>query len=121
MPRIGGLLAQARAVRSIPQRRNSTLWWLRAAGRCPEVIEAAERAIRTNPSRIRMHTGIYNELGRCKTWSGKAEEEIVLQSKLNRLNPGNPFQDQRYHRMGWASLLLGDIRTQSPSCNDRLS
>ena len=108
MQRIGGLLAQARAMApNSPEVLNSTLWWLRAAGRCQEVIEAAEQAIRTNPSRIRMHTGIYNELGRCKTWSGKAEEEIVLQSKLNQLNPGNPFQYQRYHRMGWASLLLG--------------
>ena len=32
-------------------------------------------------------TGVYNELGRCKTATGHAEEEIALQDKANRLNP----------------------------------
>jgi adenylate cyclase len=108
MQRIGTLLAQARTiVPDSPEVANASLWWLRAAGRYSEVIEAAEQAIRMNSSKIRMHMGFYNELGRCKTWSGEAEAEIALQAKLNLLNPRSPWQFQRYHRMGWASLLLG--------------
>ncbi len=108
MLRAGRLLEQARG--SAPDSElvlNSYVYWLRSVGRCHEVIAIAQRAIQMDPSRMRAMTGVYNELGICKTFTGHAEEEILLQATANRLNPRSPWMFVRYRRMGFASLLLG--------------
>ena len=86
---------------------NITVYWLRSVGRCAEVIEAAEHAIRIDPNRMRTYTGVYNELAVCKTWTGHAEEELALQAKADQLNPRSPWKFNRYRHMGFASLMLG--------------
>ena len=54
MQRAGRLLAQARALEPrSPRVLNIALYWLRTVGRCAEVIEAAEHAIRIDPNRMR--------------------------------------------------------------------
>ena len=105
MQRAGRLLAEARAI--APDSEvvlNTYVLWLRATGRCPEVIEAAQRAIQT---RTRVMTGIYNELARCKISAGHADEGLALQQEADQLNPRSPWQFTRYAQMGWAALLLG--------------
>ena len=86
---------------------NITLYWLRTVGRCAEVIEAAEHAIRIDPNRMRTQTGVYNELAVCKTWTGHAEEELALQTQADQLNPRSPWKFNRYRHMGFAALMLG--------------
>ncbi len=67
MRRAERLLAEARAIAPLSDVvLNTYVLWLRAVGRCPETIEAAQRAIQTDPNRTRVWTGIYNELARCK-------------------------------------------------------
>jgi TolB-like protein len=78
--------------------------WLSSMGRCQEVIEAAEQAIQMDPNQ---GTGLYNELGKCKTWTGHAEEEIPLQEIADRRNPLSSYKFRRYKGMGFASLMLG--------------
>jgi TolB-like protein/DNA-binding winged helix-turn-helix (wHTH) protein/Flp pilus assembly protein TadD len=78
--------------------------WLSSMGRCQEVIEAAEQAIQMDPNQ---GTGLYNELGKCKTWTGHAEEEIPLQEIADRRNPLSSYKFRRYEGMGFASLMLG--------------
>jgi adenylate cyclase len=108
MLRAERLLARAREIAPSDTRvLNTTVYWLRTVGRCQEVIELAQQALQTDPHRMRRMTGVYNELGRCKTWTGHAEDEIVLQEKVNQLNPSSAFKFIRYRRMGVASLLLG--------------
>jgi adenylate cyclase len=102
------LLAQAHA--SAPESEqvlSTTVYWLRSVGRCAEAIEAAQRIIQIDPKRVRVMTGIYNELAICKTWTGYAEEGIALQEQANQLNPRSTARFLRYRRMGWGSLLLG--------------
>jgi TolB-like protein/DNA-binding winged helix-turn-helix (wHTH) protein/Flp pilus assembly protein TadD len=108
MERAGKLLTQAHEIApSSPMVLNNVVYWLRTVGRCPEVIEAAQRAIQMDPHRMRVMTGIYNELAMCKTWSGHAEEEIALQEQANQLNPRSSAMFMRYLHLGRASLLLG--------------
>jgi TolB-like protein/tetratricopeptide (TPR) repeat protein len=108
MQRAGGLLAQARALAPGSARvLNITLYWLRTVGRCSEVIEAAEHAIRVDSNRMRTETGVYNELAVCKTWTGHAEEELALQTQADQLNPRSPWKHSRYRHMGFAALMLG--------------
>ena len=76
-------------------------------GRCAEAIEAAEHAIRIDPNRMRIYTGVYNELAVCKTRVGHAEEELALQALADQLNPRSPFRFTRYRHMGFAALMLG--------------
>ena len=96
-------LAQARSIApGSAEVLNTTVYWLRSVGRCPEVIEAAEHAIRTDPNGMRMWTGVYNELAVCKTVTGHAGEEIVLQARADQLNPRSPWKFIRYRRMGFA-------------------
>ena len=83
------------------------LYWLRTVGRCAEVIEAAEHAIRIDPNRMRALTGLYNELAVCKTRMGHAEEELALQAQADELNPRSLFKFSRYRHMGFAALMLG--------------
>jgi tetratricopeptide (TPR) repeat protein len=83
---------------------NYAVYWLSSMGRCQEVIEAAERAIRIDPNQ---GTGLYNELAKCKTWTGHAEEEIALQEIADRRNPLSSYKFRRYKGMGFASLMLG--------------
>jgi TolB-like protein/DNA-binding winged helix-turn-helix (wHTH) protein len=106
--RAGRLLEQARALEPrSAQVLNSAVYWLRSVGRCVEAIEAAEHAIRLDPNRLRMYTGVYNELAVCKTRAGHAEEELALQALADQLNPRSPFKSNRYRRMGFAALMLG--------------
>jgi TolB-like protein/DNA-binding winged helix-turn-helix (wHTH) protein len=108
MQRAGQLLEQARALE--PRSAGvleSLVYWLRSMGRCGEVIEAAERAIRIDPNRMRIYTGVYNELAVCKTRVGHAEEELALQAQADQLNPRSPFKFSRYRHMGFAALMLG--------------
>ncbi len=108
MQRAGLLLAQARSIApGSAEVLNTTVYWLRSVGRCPEVIEAAEHAIRTDPNGMRMWTGVYNELAVCKTVTGHAGEEIVLQARADQLNPRSPWKFIRYRHMGFASVMLG--------------
>ena len=107
MQRAGRLSAQARA--AAPDSAlflNTYVYWLRSVRRCPEVIEATQRAIQTDPHGVRVMTGIYHELAVCKTWTGHAEEAIALQETANQLNPLSPWKYNRYRHMGWYSLLL---------------
>lgn len=108
MQRAGRLLEQARALD--PRSAlvlNNAVYWLRSVGRCAEAIEAAEHAIRLDPNRLRIYTGIYNELAVCKTRVGHAEEELALQALADQLNPRSVFKFSRYHHMGFAALTLG--------------
>jgi adenylate cyclase len=108
MQRAAHLLAEARA--KAPDSEvvlNTYVLWLRTVGRCPEVIEAAQRAIQTDPNRMRVWTGIYNELAFCKVSTGHADEGLALQEEADRLNPRSPWKFTRYAHMGWAALLLG--------------
>jgi TolB-like protein/DNA-binding winged helix-turn-helix (wHTH) protein len=108
MQRAGQLLEQARALE--PQSAevlNSLVYWLRSTGRCAEAIEAAEHAIRIDPNRLRIYTGVYNELAVCKTRVGHAQEELALQAHVDQLNPRSPFKFTRYRHMGFAALMLG--------------
>ena len=86
---------------------NTYVLWLRAVGRCPEVIESAERAIQIDPIRTRVWTGLYNELARCKMLLGDAEAALALHQQADRLNPRSNFKFQRFAQMGLALLLLG--------------
>src|SRR5215472_10841385 len=108
MQRAGRLLEQARALdpRSA-QVLNSAVYWLRSVGRCAEAIEAAEHAIRIDPNRMRIYTGVYNELAVCKTRGGHAEEELALQALAGQLNPRSPHKSSRYRHRGFAALMLG--------------
>jgi TolB-like protein len=83
---------------------NYLVQFWRLTGRCEEVIEAAQKAIEMDPNHT---TGVYNELGICKTQTGHAEEEIPLQATANRRNPRSSFTFRRFNRMGFASLMLG--------------
>jgi adenylate cyclase len=108
MQRAERLLAQARAI--APDSAvvlNTYVLWLRTVGRCAEAIEACQRAIQMHPNRIRGLMGFYHELGRCRTWTGHAEEGIALEEEANRLNPRSPWRYVRYRHIGWYSLLLG--------------
>jgi TolB-like protein/DNA-binding winged helix-turn-helix (wHTH) protein len=108
MQRAGQLLEQARALE--PQSAevlNSLVYWLRSTGRCAEAIEAAEHAIWIDPNRLRIYTGVYNELAVCKTRVGHAQEELALQAHVDQLNPRSPFKFTRYRHMGFAALMLG--------------
>ena len=102
------LLAQARALQpGSASVLNVMVYWLRSVGRCAEVIETAEHAIRLDPNRLRTHTGLYNELAVCKTRTGHAEEELALQAQADHLNPRSPWKFSRYRHMGFAALMLG--------------
>jgi class 3 adenylate cyclase/TolB-like protein len=102
------LLTQARAIApESPVVFNTYVLWLRTVGRCAEVIEACQRAIQLRPNRTRVWLGIFHELGRCKTWTGHAEEGIALEEEANQLNPRSPLRYLRHRHIGWYSLLLG--------------
>ncbi len=108
MQRAERLLSRARAIApDSPVVLNAYVLWLRTVGRYAEAIEACQRAIQMHPNRIRGLMGIYHELGRCKTWTGHAEEGIALEEEANRLNPYSPWRFLRYRHIGWYSLLLG--------------
>ena len=108
LQRAGRLLEQARVLEpQSAQVLNSAVYWLRSLGRCAEAIEAAEHAIRIDPNRMRIYTGVYNELAVCKTRVGHAEEELALQAQVDQLNPRSPFKFSRYRHMGFAALMLG--------------
>jgi TolB-like protein len=102
------LLARARAL--APDSEivlNTYVQWLRRVGRCPEVIEEAERALRTDPNRMRVMTGTYSALANCKVFAGHTDEALALQQEADRLNPLSPWKSDRYANMGIYSLLLG--------------
>ena len=121
LQRAGRLLAQARALEpQSAQVLNSAVYWLRPVGRCAEVIEAAEHAIRIDPNRMRIYTGVYNELAVCKTRVGHAEEELALQTLADQLNPRSPFKFSRYRHMGFAALMLGRDQDAIAFFSDRL-
>jgi TolB-like protein/rhodanese-related sulfurtransferase len=106
MERTERLLKQARAI--APTAIN-VLWitanWLRSMGRCQEMIELAQQALRMDSYWTR--EALYYGLGKCKTMTGHAEEEISLQEKAIRVNPRSRQVYVRYLRMGFASLMLG--------------
>ncbi|HEY7581472.1 MAG TPA: hypothetical protein VH855_28075, partial [Acetobacteraceae bacterium] len=102
------LLARARAL--APDSEivlNTYVQWLRTVGRCPEVIEEDERALRTDPSRMRVMVGIYSTLASCKQFAGHSEEALALQQEADRLNPLSPWKFARIFNMGSYSLWLG--------------
>ena len=108
MRRAERLLAQARALQPASASvLNIMVYWLRSVGRCAEVIETAEHAIRLDPNRLRTYTGLYNELAVCKTRTGHAEEELALQAQADQLNPRSPWKFSRYRHMGFSALMLG--------------
>ena len=73
----------------------------------PKSSRPPSRAIQTDPNRMRVWTGIYNELAFCKVSTGHADEGLALQEEADRLNPRSPWKFTRYAHMGWAALLLG--------------
>jgi TolB-like protein/Tfp pilus assembly protein PilF len=108
MERAGRLLDEARArAPAADFVLNTYVFWLRTVGRCPETIELAQRALEAEPKRMRVWTGIYNELATCKLWAGHADQALALHAEADRLNPYSPWKFVRYHQMGKASLLLG--------------
>ncbi|MBV9248089.1 MAG: winged helix-turn-helix domain-containing protein [Acetobacteraceae bacterium] len=108
MERAEQLLNKARAIAPDSESvLNTTVWWLRSVERCPESMEAAQRAIQMAPHRIRAMTGIRNELAMCKTRNGFAEEAIELQKEVLQLNPRSPSKIFRYRHIGWNLVLLG--------------
>jgi hypothetical protein len=55
MQRAEHLLTQAQALTPASEVvLNTYVGWLRTVGRCPEIVELAERALRTDPNRMRM-------------------------------------------------------------------
>ena len=80
-------------------------------GRCAEVIETAEHAIRLDPNRLRTYTGLYNELAVCKTRTGHAEEELALQAQADQLNPRSPWNSADI--VTWGSLPYAGARPGS--------
>jgi tetratricopeptide (TPR) repeat protein len=108
MDRAGQLLKEARTLAPASDFvLNTYVLWLHTVGRCPEAIELAKQALQTDPHRMRVWTGIYNELAMCKVWTGDPEQALALQAEADRLNPFSPWKFFRYHQMGKASLLLG--------------
>ena len=108
MERAGQLLAQARALEPrSPRVLDVALYWLRSVGRCAEVIETAEHAIRIDPNRTRSLTGLYNELAVCKTRKGHAEEELGAPGAGRRTQPAQLFQVQPLPPHGLRCLMLG--------------
>jgi adenylate cyclase len=108
MQRAGRLLEEARVrAPAADFVLNTHVLWLRTVSRCPEAIELAKQALQTDPHRMRVWTGIYNELAMCSVWTGDAERGLTLQAEADRLNPLSPWKFFRYHQMGKASLLLG--------------
>jgi adenylate cyclase len=108
MQRASHLLEQARAI--APDSAlvlNTYVYWLRTVGRCPDAIELAQHALKTDSNGTRTWTGIYNELSVCKIWTGETEEGLTLQAEADRLNPLSSSKLFRYGQMGWASLMLG--------------
>jgi Tfp pilus assembly protein PilF len=72
--RASHLLEQARTI--APDSKfvlNTYVYWLRTVGRCPEAIELAQQALKTDAGGTRPWTGIYNELSVCKIYTGDAE------------------------------------------------
>jgi TolB-like protein/DNA-binding winged helix-turn-helix (wHTH) protein/tetratricopeptide (TPR) repeat protein len=105
LERAARLLMQARTIApNSATVLNYMVYWLSSIGRCQEVIEAAQPAIRMDPNQ---GTGTYNELGKCKTMTGHAEEEISLQATAYQRDPHSAYRFRRFNRMGFASLMLG--------------
>jgi adenylate cyclase len=108
MQRASHLLEQARTI--APDSKfvlNTYVYWLRTVGRCPEAIELAQQALKTDAGGTRPWTGIYNELSVCKIYTGDAEEGLTLQAEADRLNPLSSSKVFRYGQMGLAALMLG--------------
>jgi adenylate cyclase len=106
--RASHLLEQARTI--APDSKfvlNTYVYWLRTVGRCPEAIELAQQALKTDAGGTRPWTGIYNELSVCKIYTGDAEEGLTLQAEADRLNPLSSSKVFRYGQMGLAALVLG--------------
>ena len=104
--RASHLLEQARTI--APDSKfvlNTYVYWLRTVGRCPEAIELAQQALKTDAGGIRPWTGIYNELSVCKIYTGDAEEGLTLQAEADRLNPLSSSLDFGHFRVGrrWLS------------------
>jgi adenylate cyclase len=109
MRRSEQLLARARAIEpESPAVLNTTIYWLWSVhGRCPEIIDAAQRLIETNPKAIGVWTRIYTQFGVCETQAGHADQEVALQQKQLQRNPFSPSRYSWYGHMGFASLMLG--------------
>ena len=110
MRRAEQLLAQARALEpGSATVLNTTVFWLRSVGRCAEVIEAAERAIRIDPNRTRTHTGrhIQSSLPCARHGRDTPRRSWRSGAGADQLNPRSTCKSSRYRHMGFASLLLG--------------
>ncbi|MEA2743267.1 MAG: adenylate cyclase [Acetobacteraceae bacterium] len=102
--RAEALTAQAVAIAPASQSvLRDQLWLYRAQGRWKEMTAAAQRMIELFPN---SQTG-YIALGNCRTYTGDAAEEIILNKKLLQLSPRSASLFNFYRRMGYASLMLG--------------
>jgi DNA-binding winged helix-turn-helix (wHTH) protein/TolB-like protein/tetratricopeptide (TPR) repeat protein len=108
MRRTEARLLRAREI--APEQPNALgeyLFFLRMVGRCPEVIELAQRAMQTIADRGRASESINSSLGFCQMLSGHAEQEILLQQAALEAHPHTAWAFSRYRHMGLASLMLG--------------
>jgi hypothetical protein len=91
---------------------NTYVQWLRAVGRCPEVIEEAERALRTDPNRMRVMTGLYSALASCKQFAGHSDEALALQQK--RIGSTRSAHGNTVATRTWAPTRSGLAGTMTP-------
>ena len=75
-------------------------------GRFQEAMATAQRLIHGNPN----YTGGYISLARNKIYIGQADQAIPLLTKAIQLNPRSPSLFDRYWRMGYALLIIGQYQ-----------
>ena len=108
MQRAGRLLAQARALGPGSARvLNTALYWLRSVGRCAEVIETAEHAIRIDPNRIRTVDRDLQRACRVQDADRPCRGGVGAAGGGGRAQSAQPWKFSRYRHMGFAALMLG--------------
>jgi len=78
---------------------------LRGQNRFNEAIAEYETALAFNRNLV----NAYAHIGRCKLFTGSAEEAILRHEQAIRLSPRDPAIDLWYHRMGQAHLVQSRI------------
>jgi adenylate cyclase len=87
---------------------------LQAQNRWPEAISAYQRTIDRFPN----NASAYHMMGVCKTFSGQAEQAVMLFETALRLDPLEPQLHTRFSMMGLA-LLLSSRDEESIGCFQR--
>jgi tetratricopeptide (TPR) repeat protein len=101
--RAGELITRAEALRpdekQVMSNRVGLLWH---QDRCPEVIQAAQRAIQLHPEL----TGTRFVLGFCLVRNARAADAIPIFEQSIRVNPRSPGVYTRYNLIGYSLLFL---------------